>query len=209
MDEGVRVIPANEASWEDIATVFGTRGVGAVCWCQRYKLAPREAFKHHPPEERAARLRDQTRCDEPSAPTTSGLVAYLGPEPVGWCAVEPRPAYTGLLRAYRTPWLGRTEDKADAGVWAVTCLLVRAGYRRQGISRALAAAAVSHARQRGARAIEAYPMVSQPGVEVTWGEEHVGFSEVFAAVGLREVSRPGIRRVVMRLELDEDQSPTA
>jgi GNAT superfamily N-acetyltransferase len=113
------------------------------------------------------------------------------------------------LRAYRTPWLGRTEDKADAGVWAVTCLLVRSGYRRQGISRALAAAAVSHARQRGARAIEAYPMIGQPGVEVTWGEEHVGFSEAFAAAGLREVSRPGIRRVVMRLELDEGQAPTA
>ena len=35
--------------------IFGARGQGAVCWCQRYKLAPGEAFKHHPAAERAER----------------------------------------------------------------------------------------------------------------------------------------------------------
>ena len=44
---------------------------------------------------------------------TSGLVAWRGGEPVGWCAVEPRNAYPGLLRVYRVPWAGRSEDKAD------------------------------------------------------------------------------------------------
>jgi GNAT superfamily N-acetyltransferase len=202
MDMPIVVLPANEASWQDIATIFGSRGVGAVCWCQRYKLAPREAFKTHPPEERAARLRAQTHAGEPSARSTSGLVAYLDGEPVGWCAVEPRTAYIGLLRVYRTPWQGRTEDKTDAGIWAVTCFLVRAGYRGKGVSRALARATVEHARTRGARAIEAYPMISQPGEQVTWGEEHVGFSEAFRAAGFQEVSRPGTRRVVMRIDLD-------
>jgi GNAT superfamily N-acetyltransferase len=202
MDGSIVVLPANAASWQDITAIFGTRGVGAVCWCQRYKLAPKEAFRSHPPEERAARLRAQTHAGDPSAPTTSGLVAYLDGEPVGWCAVEARPSYIGLLRVFRTPWQGRTEDKADPGVWAVTCFMIRAGYRRAGVSRALAAATVEHARSRGARAIEAYPMISQPGEEVTWGEEHVGFSAVFEAAGFREVSRPGIRRVVLRIDFD-------
>ena len=202
MDASIVVVPANEASWRDIAAIFGSRGVGAVCWCQRYKLAPKEAFKTHPPEERAARLRAQTHAGDASSPTTSGLVAYLDGEPVGWCAVEPRPTYVGLLRVYRTPWQGRTEDRADTSVWAVTCFMIRAGYRGKGVSRALATATVEHARSRGARAIEAYPMLSQPGEEVTWGEEHVGFSGVFESAGFREVSRPGIRRVVMRIDLD-------
>ncbi|MFN8518652.1 MAG: GNAT family N-acetyltransferase [Chloroflexota bacterium] len=202
MGPHVIVVPANEASRQDIAAVFGTRGQAATCWCQRYKLARGEAFKHHPPQERAARLRDQTHCDDASAGSTSGLVAYLDEEPVGWCAVEPRPAYPGLLRAYRTPWEGRTEDKADPGVWAVTCILVRAGHRRQGIGRALVAATVDFARGRGARALEGYPMRSVPGEEVTWGEEHVGFGDMFAAAGFREVSRPGRRRVVMRIDFD-------
>lgn len=202
MHSDIRVMPANEVSWDDLAAVFGTRGQAAVCWCQRYKLARGEAFKHHPPEERAARLRQQTACGIPDAPTTSGLVAYLDGEPVGWCAVEPRPAYQGLLRVYRTPWQGRHEDRTDPSVWAVTCILVRAGYRRRGISRALAQAAVDFARARGARALEGYPMRSIPGEEITWGEEHVGFSDVFAAVGFREVSAPGKRRVVMRIDFE-------
>ena len=137
----ISVVPANEAAWEDIATVFGTRGSAQRCWCQRYKLAPRESFGRFPAEERADRLRRQTECGHPDSETTSGLVAYLDGEPVGWCAVEPRPAYTGLVRNNRVPWEGRAEDRADESVWAVTCLFTRAGFRKRGVSRALARAA--------------------------------------------------------------------
>jgi hypothetical protein len=35
-----------------------------------------------------------------------GLVAYLDVEQVGWCAVESRTAYEGLLRVFRVPWEG-------------------------------------------------------------------------------------------------------
>jgi hypothetical protein len=74
-------------------------------------------------------LRQQTECGHPRSDTTSGLVAYLDGEPVGWCAVEPRNAYEGLVRNNRVPWEGRTEDKTDDSVWAVTCLFTRAGFR--------------------------------------------------------------------------------
>src|SRR5262247_1563919 len=86
------IVPANEARWEDLQAVFGTRGQAAYCQCQRYKLRPREAFAKFPVEERAFRLREQTACGRPDSATTSGLVAYLGGEPAGWCAVEPRSA---------------------------------------------------------------------------------------------------------------------
>jgi len=201
MTDDITVVPANEASWEDLQAVFGARGSAAVCWCQRYKLAPREAFSKFPAEERALRMREQTRCGDPTAATTSGLVAYLDGEPVGWCAVEPRTAYDGLLRAYRTPREGRQENRADASVWAVTCVLVRAGFRGRGIAYALAGAAVDHVRARGVRALEAYPMRTEAG-EVTWDEIHVGAQSVFAAAGMDEVSRPGKRRVVMRIDFD-------
>ena len=199
MTDDVHVVPANQASWDDIQTVFGSRGSAAICQCQRYKLAPKEAFKSFPAEERAGRLREQTNAGSPEAATTAGLVAYLGDEPVGWCAVEPRTAYPGLLRVYRTPWEGRSEDKTDDSVWAVTCVFVRAGYRSRGIAYALADAAVAHARSRGARALEAYPMRAEAG-EITWDEIHVGAQSIFAAAGMDEVSRPGIRRAVMRIE---------
>ena len=131
------VVPANEAAWDDLQTVFGNRGDAPLCQCQRYKLRPKEAFSKFPAEERAARLLAQTHFGDPDANATTGLVAYLDGEPVGWCAVEPRTAYPGLLRVYRVPWEGRAEDKTDDSVWAATCVSTRAGYRRRGISRAL------------------------------------------------------------------------
>jgi hypothetical protein len=132
MTDSITILPANEASWDDLQAVFGDRGSARFCQCQRYKLAPGEAFKHVPAAERAERLRRQAGCGGPGP--TSGLVAYRQGEPVGWCAVEPRPCYPGLLRVYRVPWAGRSEVKADAGVWAVTCFFVRAGFRRQGLA---------------------------------------------------------------------------
>jgi len=189
------IVPANKARCDDLQTVFGPRGSAAFCQCQRYKLQPKEAFRKFPVEERAHRLRTQTECGNPRSKTTSGLVAYLDGEPVGWCAVEPRPRFGGLLRNNRVPWEGRTEDKADESVWAVTCVFVRVGFRGRGIAYALARAAVAHARDRGARAVEAYPIVSKPADEI-----HVGSPSIFAAAGLTQVTHPTQRRLVMRLD---------
>ncbi|MDQ2933398.1 MAG: GNAT family N-acetyltransferase [Chloroflexota bacterium] len=200
MTDSLRIVPANQAGCDDLQTVFGSRGSAAICQCQRYKLAPREAFKSFPAEERALRLRAQTNCGLTGATSTSGLVAYLEGEPVGWCAVEPRPAYQGLLRVFRVPWEGRAEDKTDESVWAVTCVFARAGFRRRGVSQALARAAVDFARERGARALEAYPMLTLRGEEITWGELHMGTRGIFAAAGFTEVSHPTPRRVVMRID---------
>ena len=44
-------------------------------------------------------------------------------------------------------------------------------------------------------------MVPQPGKEVTWGELHVGARQVFEDAGFEEVTRPTLRRVVMRMNL--------
>ena len=84
----------------------------------------------------------------------------------------------------------------------MTCFLTRAGFRRRGVSYALARAAVDFAKARGARAIEGYPMIIRPGQEITWGELHVGTRTIFAAAGFTEVSRPSPRRVVMRIDFD-------
>ena len=196
----ISVVPANEGSWEDLQTVFGERGEPHRCQCQWFKTRSSE-FRALSHEERAQRLRAQTECGYPSAPATSGLIAYLDDEPVGWCAVEPRVDYPRLLNS-RVPWSGRDESKTDPDVWAVTCFVTRTGYRRQGVSRALAAAAVGFARDRGARALEGYAMITHPGQEFTWGELYVGSRSIFVAAGFREVSRPTERRVVMRVDFD-------
>ncbi|MFD9735345.1 GNAT family N-acetyltransferase [Umezawaea sp. NPDC059074] len=196
--EEVTVVPANEASAADLAAVFGTTDYAGRCQCQRFKVLG-WLWRDSTQEERTAMLQEQTACDEPDAPSTSGLVAYLDGEPVGWVAVEPRTAYP-KLRTSRVPWKGRDEDKDDDGVWAVTCFVVRKSHRGRGLTYPLARAAVDFARTRGARALEAYSMITQPGKEITWGELHVGARQVFEEAGFREVTHPTVRRVVMRVD---------
>jgi hypothetical protein len=81
-DAAISVVPANEASWDDLRAVFGTRGDASRCQCQHFKIRHLQ-WRSVPVAERAARLRQQTGCGHPEARTTSGLVAYLDGEPVG------------------------------------------------------------------------------------------------------------------------------
>jgi hypothetical protein len=74
-------------------------------------------------------------------------------------------------------------------------LFTRAGFRRRGGGRARARR--GGLRPRGARAIEGYPMTRK---NVILEELHVGTEGVFADAGFTEVSRPTLRRVVMRLD---------
>jgi GNAT superfamily N-acetyltransferase len=183
----VTVQRVSEALFDDVQTVFGTRGQAAHCQCQRYRMG---WYDHQSDnvEGRRELLRDQVSEGH-------GLLAYLDGEPVGWCSLAPRCDYKYL----RQPtWKGRNEDKDDASVWAVTCFVTRAGFRRQGVSRALVDGAIDLARNAGARAVEAYPMKPAPGKEVPWGEMHVGALSSFLAAGFQVVHVPSLRRAIVR-----------
>jgi len=193
----MEIVPATADRWDDVQTVFGTRGGAHHCQCQRIRLGDR-AWWYMPVEERAHRLREQLDAGS-DAPTSGALIAYVDGEPAGWVAVAPRTEFV-RYRGSQVPWAGRHEDKDDDGVWAITCFAVRAGMRKQGLMYELAAAAVEHARERGAEAIEGYPIVPDPGKDISWGEVNVGTHGPFAAAGLTEASQPTKRRRVMRLD---------
>jgi GNAT superfamily N-acetyltransferase len=183
----VTVQRVGEALFDDVQAVFGARGQAARCQCQRYRMG---WYDHQSDnvEGRRELLRDQVSEGH-------GLLAYLDGEPVGWCSLAPRCDYPFL----RQPtWKGRNEDKNDASVWAVTCFVTRAGFRHQGISRAMAGSTVDVARDAGARAVEAYPMKPAPGKDVTWGEMHVGALSSFLAAGFQVVHVPSLRRAIVR-----------
>jgi hypothetical protein len=139
--ELLTIVPANEAPWHDLAAIFGTTDYPARCQCQRFKVVG-WFWRDTTQEERTAMLRAQTACDDSTSQATSGLVAYVGGEPAGWVAVEPRTAYP-KLRTSRIPWTARDEDKGDDGVWAVTCFTVRKGFRGRGLTYPLARATLT------------------------------------------------------------------
>ena len=183
----ITVQPVGQALFDDVQAVLGDRGQAARCQCQGYRLGWHE---RHTDDVRGRRelLRDQVI-------EGYGLVAHLDGEPVGWCSLAPRSDYPYLRQ---TTWKGRHEDRDDPGIWAATCFVTRAGFRHRGVSRALAAGTIDLARDRHARAVEAYPMKPAPGTDVTWGELHVGALSAFLAAGFRVVHTPSLRRVVVR-----------
>ncbi len=191
--DGIRIVPANEASWDDLQTIL--TGSAGRCQCQRQRLGDHDWFRI-PVSERAAILREESHCGDPRATETIGIVAYVDDEPAGWCALDRRAVY-GRVRGSPVPWQNRNEDKDDESVWAIACLVVRKGFRHEGLTYPLVAAAVEHARGQGAAAIEGYPLLTE-GRKVIWDELSVGPLGPFLAAGFREVSHPTKRRVVVR-----------
>jgi len=182
----LRVVAVPEAPWDDVRAVFGTRGDPARCWCQYFKVdAVTWKAQDVAGFERA--LCDQIDDARTSSGAGPGVLAYDGETPVGWAAVEPRPAYRRIV------------DGDDPAVWAVTCFVVRVGHRRKGVATALLEAAIDQARAGGARVVEGFPTVATPGTSSA--ELYRGPLSVFEAAGFEVVERPSSRRAVVRLAL--------
>ncbi|TFD74620.1 N-acetyltransferase [Cryobacterium sp. Sr8] len=194
-DTDVRVVSAADVSWDDVRTVFGTRGDPAGCWCQYFKL-PNAEFESATKEDCSGMLRQQVSANDPAP----GVIAYLGDEPVGWCAVEPRPNYPRLRRA-KVVTEGSRQDPEDASVWAVTCFVVRVGFRKRGVGGALLRGAVDQARALGARVVEGYPVDTAERVGAPSAELYHGTVSLFVKAGFELVSRPTRDRVVVELVL--------
>ncbi|MFI7008634.1 GNAT family N-acetyltransferase [Streptomyces sp. NPDC050145] len=127
-----------------------------------------------------------------------GVFAYDGDVPVGWAAVAPR-AQTSYARSRVIPHV----DKLP--VWSLWCLRVRPGHRKKGVSHALIEGAVAYARERGAPAIEAYPLDNgETRVDTTMA--YVGMRRNFERAGFTFAAGTksklvGLPRIVMRLDL--------
>ncbi|SFR79554.1 L-amino acid N-acyltransferase YncA [Agromyces sp. CF514] len=193
----LRIVPAQQAPFADIEAVFGTRGDPSTCWCQWYKI-PGSDWRDEP-AELAAKLERQIETAEHGGP---GLVAYDGETPVGWCAVEPRPALPRLQRK-RIVTTGSLEHEFDdESVWAVTCFVVPRAHRKQGVGGALAEAAVAYAREQGARVLEAYGVDPTARAKVPAADLFPGTVSMFERAGFIEVARPTPSRAVMQVRFD-------
>ena len=129
-----------------------------------------------------------------------GLIAYLKREPIGWCALAPRQDYVALERSR----ILKPVD--DQPVWSVSCLFIKKGYRRRGVSTLLLRAALEFAAKHGARIVEGYPV--EPSMEkmpdpFLWH----GIPSAFLRAGFREVERRSRTRPIMRFEIVKRGTP--
>jgi GNAT superfamily N-acetyltransferase len=123
-----------------------------------------------------------------------GILGYLDGEPVGWCAVAPRPEYSALARSRI---LKPVDDKP---VWSVSCLFVRKDLRKRGLSVRLLQAAVEHVKKRGGTVVEGYP-VEPKADTIPAAFVWTGLAAAFLAAGFREVARRSDTRPIMRYQI--------
>ena len=198
LDQGpIVVVPATAERWPDVEELFGRMH----CWCQYWRMSASAYGRLSAGELEGDRLvqRKEALRQQLERPVAPGMLAYLDGQVVGWCGFGPRAEMERLVRSRTIPALD------DQPVWAIVCFLVRVGYRRRGVARALLQGVIDYAREQGAPALEAYPV--DPGgerIDVTFA--YVGTVAMFEAAGFGRVVETsarsaGLPRWFMRLEV--------
>ena len=128
-------------------------------------------------------------------------MAFDGDRAVGWVSLGPRADFERIVRSKVIPTID------DRPVWSIVCFAVSSTARGGGVARALLAAALDHARQHGATAVEAYPVAVDQAEPIDPDAAFTGTLPMFEKAGFRVVadraSDPSsrTRRVVVRREL--------
>lgn len=175
----------------DLAELFCSNSITRGCWCSWFLQSAKEVTAGWGDGNRH-RFETLMRDADPPA----GLIAYHEGQPVAWCATGPRTRYP---RAVRSKIMQHRDQDEDTAVWLVPCFFVRVGFRRQGFSKQLLSAVVEHARDRGATAVEGFPLAGDGKHQAT--DRFLGTEPLFAACGFTAIARPSPRRVIMRLDL--------
>ncbi len=186
----VTIRPLTPDLWPVLEDLFGKNGACNGCWCMYPRIG--SVYRTKPRAQNKAAFREVVRRGPPP-----GLLAFAGDLAVGWCQLTPRAAVPGLDRMWR---LKRVDE---APVWSISCFYVRKGYRRQGVTAALIAAALKAARRAKAPALEAYPF----DAAVSPSTSSTGYVSSFARAGFTIVARRTPARPIMRHDLAQALTP--
>jgi GNAT superfamily N-acetyltransferase len=192
----LEIRPVTADRWEELAAFFGPSGAFGHCWCTWWRQTG--ADFSHGVEEKGARNRSLMH-EIVEAGSEPGLLAYREGKPVGWVSVAPRPQYGRILRSRR---IGPDPDEAaDDRVWSVVCFWIPRAERGKGVANELLKGAIEHAKERGARHLEAYP-VDTAGGRHPAANLFTGTLAMFQRAGFREVGRPRGSQLVVRRDLE-------
>lgn len=183
--------PLTPDLWPAIEDLFGKNGACNGCWCMYWRIG--SAYHKRPRDANKLAFREVVTRGPPP-----GLLAFDGGMAVGWCQLAPREAL---------PWLDRTwrlKRLDDVPVWSLSCFYVRQGYRRQGVTSALIAAALKAAKGANAPALEAYPVDADEAKSASF----TGYVSTFTRAGFKTVARRTLARPIMRHDLKAKRRPS-
>jgi GNAT superfamily N-acetyltransferase len=191
----LEIRPVTADRWEELAAFFGPSGGFSHCWCIWWRQTSAETARGIQDGGGGNRAQMHEIVDSGAEP---GLLAYRDGRPVGWTSVAPRPQYGRIMRSRR---IGPApEEAADERVWSIVCFWIPRSERGKGVANELLRGAVEHARARGARVLEAYPVDTAAGRQPS-ANLFTGTLSMFKRAGFQEVERPRGAQLVMRLLL--------
>jgi ribosomal protein S18 acetylase RimI-like enzyme len=191
----VEIRPLTGETWDALAALFREGGDPRWCWCQHWRLRSKDMAAAKVPQLRE-RLHDQALSPDPP-----GLVAFDGDRAVGWVSLGPRMGFERIVRSRVIPTID------DRPVWSIVCFAVSSTARGRGVARALLDAAIGYAGDKGAEAVEAYPITIDDGEAIHPDAAFTGTLPMFERAGFEVVAdrasdpSSGHRRVVVRREI--------
>ncbi|WP_160175078.1 GNAT family N-acetyltransferase [Microbacterium profundi] len=179
--------------WEDIQHTLSGGGDGRSCQCVWPVLTNKE-WETTDLDQRTAMFQQEVASSRPP-----GLVAYVDGDAAGWIRVGPRTLQRRLGRTRNIVATTR-EPLDDDDVWAVSCFVVRREYRGLGLNAKLLDAAVTYARESGARAIEGYP-IDTARANVRVNDLFHGALSTFLSAGFEKIDGPKPERPLVSLTI--------
>ena len=173
------VKPVGITNWNDFEELFETKGAPGYCWCMAWRMT-KEELKDNNSASRKKFIKRRILSRTPI-----GLLGYMDKEVIAWCSIAPRESYVRL---------GGDEELQD--VWSIACFFIKRPYRDQGLVDKLIEEARNYARKKGAKYLEAYPVLpSSPSYRF------MGFVHSFEKANFSFVKKAGTRRHVMTYKL--------
>ena len=188
------IVPLTPDLWPAFEELFGKQGACYGCWCTHFRLSP--AMRR---ESNRDRNKDHIRARIEAGPPP-GLLALRGDGVAdGWMQIGPRFDVPEWNNAGRASAPTEPTDATDPAVWAVSCFFLRTKARGQGLTHRMVAAGIEHARNNGARRLEACPIdLSRDSRSLGL---FVGSTRVFEKAGFAPAATRKAGRPLMRLEL--------
>ena len=188
----IEILPLTPDRWPDVIALFDEGGDPKSCSCMYWRVRSKDWTFANAKEAREG-LHALVEADHDPAP---GLLAYADGRPVGWVSVAPRGDYERLTNSRVRPRID------DTPVWSIVCFVVSRAARGKGLTTRLLDAAMDYAIERGAPALEAYPVdVGDSRIPAAVG--YTGVLSTFLAAGfevVHEIDSPQatVRRVIVR-----------
>ena len=192
----IEILPLTPDRWPDVSALFDEGGDPRTCSCMFWRVRSKDwSFAN------AAEAREGFHAlVERNADPAPGLLAYADGRVVGWVSVAPREDYERLTNSRVRPRIDETP------VWSIVCFVVSRSVRGQGLTTRLLDAAMDYAIERGALALEAYPVdVGESRIPAAVG--YTGLLPTFLRAGfevVHEIDSPQatVRRVIVRRTVD-------